>query len=187
MTDSDLIQRVLDGDREAFGPLVDRHHDRGMRIAWRILGNREDAEEAVQDAFVRAYVALGSYEHRERFEAWLACIVVNQCRTALARRRRRDDVLVELDATAVAFASRLQQGAHDWDDRDDRDDWPALAPALARLPAAQREAVVLRYAGGLTFEEMAQLTGCGTSALKMRVQRAFAQLRDLLRETSSVR
>jgi RNA polymerase sigma-70 factor (ECF subfamily) len=64
--------------------------------------------------------------------------------------------------------------------------WPDLERALAQLPADQREAVVLRYADDLTYEEMARITGAGESALKMRVQRAFARLRALLQEVSNV-
>jgi RNA polymerase sigma-70 factor (ECF subfamily) len=177
MTDLELIQRILDGDAEAYAPLVDRHYDRCARIATRILGNREDAEEAIQDAFVRAFKALGSYEDRERFSAWLTRILVNQCRTMLARSRRRESIFADIDPRDVASASAtpFEVGA-----------WPELDGALAQLPASQREAVVLRYADDLTYEEMSRITGAGESALKMRVQRAFATLRALLGEVSSV-
>lgn len=177
MSDLPLIHRVLDGDAEAYSQLLDRHHDRCARLAVRILGNREDAEEALQDAFLRAYRALGQYEERERFAAWLTRIVVNQCRTTLARSRRREDLFVDLAPERLehAFAPPDGDGA-----------WPELEEALQRLPSAQREAVVLRYADDLTYEEMARITGAGESALKMRVQRAFARLRKLLQEVPSV-
>ena len=178
MTDLALIQRILDGDAEAYGQLVDRHYERCARIAQRIVGNHEDAEEALQDAFVRAYQALGEYEERERFSAWLTRIVVNQCRTVLARSRRREALFVDVGPEALD----LVFGEQDEDGR-----WPELEAALQRLPAEQREAVVLRYADDLTYEEMARITGAGQSALKMRVQRAFARLRALLQEVPSVR
>ncbi|MEP6620161.1 MAG: sigma-70 family RNA polymerase sigma factor [bacterium] len=177
MTDRAIIQLVLAGDVEAFSRLVDRHYDRCARIALRILGNREDAEEAIQDAFLRAYRALGSYEDRERFSAWLTRILINQCRTVLARVVRREAVFSDLDLRDAEFyaGSDVKESA-----------WPDLERALAQLPEDQREAVVLRYADDLTYEEMARITGAGESALKMRVQRAFARLRGLLREVSSV-
>lgn len=178
MTDHDLIHRILDGDVEAYSQLVDRHYDRCARVAVRILGNREDAEEALQDAFLRAYRALGEYEERERFAAWLTRILVNQCRTMLARTRRREDLFVDL------APERLEQSLAP---APDDGSWPDLEHALQRLPAAQREAVVLRYADDLTYEEMATITGAGESALKMRVQRAFARLRELLQEVPNVR
>lgn len=177
MTDRAIIQQVLSGDVEAYARLVDRHYDRCARIAQRILGNREDAEEAIQDAFLRAFRALGSYEDRERFSAWLTRILVNQCRTVRARVDKREAVFSDLD---VRDAELFAQPALA------EQDWPDLDHALAQLPPDQREAIVLRYADDLTYEEMSRITGAGESALKMRVQRAFARLRALLREVSSV-
>ena len=177
MSDRAIINRVLAGDVEAFAGLVDRHYARCARIALRILGNREDAEEAIQDAFLRAFKALGDYEERERFSAWLARILVNQCRTVLARTKRRDAVFPDLDLRRLEFAV-----AADTDDGT----WPELECVLRQLPAAQREAIVLKYADDLTYEEMSRITGAGESALKMRIQRAFARLRALLQEVPSV-
>ena len=177
MSDRAIIHQVLSGDVEAYARLVERHYDRCARIALRILGNKEDAEEATQDAFLRAYKALGDYEERERFSAWLTRILVNQCRTVLASARRRDAVFPDLDPRTLEFAVES-------DPTDGT--WPELDRVLARLPAEQREAIVLKYADDLTYEEMSRITGAGESALKMRVQRAFARLRALLQEVPSV-
>jgi RNA polymerase sigma-70 factor (ECF subfamily) len=177
MSDLATINRVLDGDVEAYAHLVDRHYDRCARIALRIVGNREDAEEALQDAFLRAFRALGEYEERERFAAWLTRIVVNQCRSTLARTRRREAVFLDVDPVHLSFAAVEPETA---------DAWPDLERVLALLPDAQREALVLRYADDLTYEEMSRITGAGESALKMRVQRAFARLRALLSEVANV-
>ncbi len=177
MSDLAIINMVLDGDVEAFARLVDRHYERCARIAVRIVGNREDAEEALQDAFLRAFNALDDYEERERFSSWLTRIVVNQCRTVLARTRRREAVFLDVDPLDLPLAA-VEQG--------DPGAWPDLDHALAQLPEAQREALVLRYADDLTYEEMARITGAGESALKMRVQRAFARLRALLSEVANV-
>lgn len=176
MSDRVDIEQVLSGDVEAYSRLVDRHYPRCARIALRILGNREDAEEAIQDAFLRAFKALDDYQDRERFSAWLTRILVNQCRTVLARTKRRDALFRDLDPRSVAFAAAS----------DPEDLWTDLEHALERLPAEQREAIVLKYADDLTYEEMSRITGAGESALKMRVRRAFARLRTLLEELSNV-
>ena len=178
MTDRAIIQRVLSGDTEAYGVLVDRYYDRCARVAYRIIGNREDAEEAVQDAFLRAFRALSGYEDRERFVAWLTRILVNQCRSVRARSERREAVFS--DDVDPEYASR-QVGTEAAEAA-----WPDLDAALAMLPAEQREAVVLRYTDDLTYQEMARITGAGESALKMRVQRAFVRLRAILQEVSNV-
>jgi RNA polymerase sigma-70 factor, ECF subfamily len=177
MTDRVIIQRVLEGDVEAFARLVDLHYPRCARIAVRILGNREDAEEAIQDAFLRAFKALGDYEDRERFSAWLTRILVNQCRTVLARTKRRDALFAELDPRRLDFIVAAEP---------DEGTWMELEHVLGQLPAEQREAIVLRYADDLTYEEMSRITGAGESALKMRVQRAFARLRAMLQGVPSV-
>jgi RNA polymerase sigma-70 factor (ECF subfamily) len=102
------------------------------------LGNREDAEEAIQDAFLRAFRALASYEDRERFSAWLSRILINQCRTIRARVQRREEVFspLELSDAELFVGAETAESV-----------WPDLERALAQLPADQREAVVLRYAG----------------------------------------
>jgi RNA polymerase sigma-70 factor (ECF subfamily) len=177
MSDRAIVEQVLSGDIEAYARLVDRHYDRCARIAVRILGNREDAEEALQDAFLRAFRAIEEYEHRERFSAWLTRILVNQCRTMLARTRRREAVFLDVEPRELDLAV---------DGERNGGLWPELEHALAQLPLEQREAVVLKYADDLTYEEMAKITGAGESALKMRVQRAFTRLRALLQEVPSV-
>src|SRR5215218_8577317 len=114
MSDRVIIQRVLAGDAEAFSGLVDRHYPRCARIALRIVGNREDAEEAIQDAFLRAFKALGDYEDRERFSSWLTRILVNQCRTVLARTKRRDALFAELDPHRLDFIVAEQPDEGVW-------------------------------------------------------------------------
>jgi RNA polymerase sigma-70 factor (ECF subfamily) len=178
LTDATIVRRVLTGDTEAFGVLVERHYDRCVRLALHIIGNREDAEDAVQDAFLRAYRYLGGYQERERFAAWLSRILVNQCRSVLARRRRAEEGLPEWErATPDADEQHPEERAALHEE---------LSRALALLPPEQREAVVLRFGEDLTYDEMAAITGAGTSALKMRVKRACARLRALLLEGTHV-
>ena len=175
-TDAQVVRAVLGGDTEAFGVLVDRYHERCLRLALHIVGNREDAEDAVQESFLRAYRYLAGYREREKFAAWLYKILVNQCRTVLSRQQRRELPMVEWqwEITSETDGSMAEQGAL----RDE------LSRALAALAPDQREAVVLRFGDDLTYDEMSAITGAGISALKMRVQRACARLRDLLLETS---
>jgi RNA polymerase sigma-70 factor (ECF subfamily) len=169
-SDAVLVRRVLAGDAEAFGGLVARHHAWCLRLAVHLAGDRADAEDAVQEALLRAYRHLGGYREQERFAAWLARILVNQCRTARARARRPVPADVEW-----ALAERAT--AHPADAAAQREE---LARALDRLPGDQREAVVLRYADELTYDEMAAATGATVAALKMRVRRGCDRLRALL-------
>ena len=174
-TDAALVRRVLEGDVEGFAVLVERHHERCLRIALRLVGNSEDAEETVQDAFVRAYRALGRYEEREQFGPWLTRILVNRCRTAISRKVRHGKTFVDDELAIAAAATR---------DGADGGMWRAeVERALAALPADQREAFVLKHVEELEYEAMAEITGAGVSALKMRVKRARERLRRLLEGT----
>jgi RNA polymerase sigma-70 factor (ECF subfamily) len=176
--DGALVRRVLDGDTEAFGALVARHQARGLRFATAMLGDAAEAEEALQDAFVRAYRSLRSCREPDRFGAWLLRILVNRCRTRGARRRRSAAVFVHDDVAMERAASR-PGGDPDWREEIDR--------ALGRLDAQQREAFLLKHVEGLDYEEMAHLTGARIPALKMRVKRACDHLRALLQEADGAR
>lgn len=178
-SDSQVVRRVLAGDVEAFSLLVDRHHAQCLRVATHLLGDGDDAEDAVQEAFVRAYRHLGSYRERDRFGAWLLRVVVNRCRTNAARDRRWSGP-DSRSLDSLASAEFGHDDAVEAIERAARHD--ELALALSRLGPTQREAIVLRFSDELSYDEMATITGVGVSALKMRVQRACAQLRALLSE-----
>jgi RNA polymerase sigma-70 factor (ECF subfamily) len=175
MTDAAVVRRVLDGETDAFAILVDRYYDRYARYAVHMVGNREDAEEALQDAFLRAFRSLERYEERERFGGWLFRIVMNQCRTAAARARKRELVFPDWEIEGV--------DEHPAERRALREE---LGRALAQLRPDQREAVLLKYTEDFSYEEMAMITGTGVSALKMRVKRACDRLRELLMEVYCV-
>src|SRR5919107_6122477 len=113
MTDAEIVHRIMGGDVEAYAQLVGRYRPRLSRYALRMLGNREDAQEALQDAFVRAYRSLGRCDDPERFGSWLFSILVNRCRTAGARstRRARTFVTDEAAARSAAEAHPAEQAA----------------------------------------------------------------------------
>src|ERR1700749_1758329 len=100
MTDAGFVQAALAGDDNAFAALVDRHAPACLRYATRMLGNREDAEDATQDALLRAHRALERYDPTMSFRTWIMSILVNRCRTALLHRKRRTARVV-LDEAAV--------------------------------------------------------------------------------------
>ena len=172
--DEILVRRVLDGDVDAFGVLVSRYRERLARYATRLLGNVEDAEEVVQDTFVRAYRALARCEDPARFGSWLFSILINRGRTAGGRATRRARTVTS-DETAVLAASV--------DPVVDRSAWrEEIERALARLDDDQREAFLLKHVEDLSYEEISETTGVGISALKMRVKRACDRMRVLLQE-----
>ena len=177
-SDGAVVRRVLAGDRGAYASLVERYRDRLGRYATRMLGNVADAEDALQETFVRGFRSLGRCTEPERFGAWLFGILVNRCRTHGGQRARRQRVLVpDEDAVANASVAPAAEG-YAWRE--------TIAWALARISHEHREAFLLKHVEDMSYDEMHELTGVSVSALKMRVLRGREELRRLLEETGSV-
>ena len=181
-TDSPLIDglaRDLDGTFEA---VVLAHQDRLYSIALRMLGDPRDAEEAAQDAFVRAYRALAGYDPariRElRLRPWLATIVLNLCRSRLGRRPAAGRGPLSLDVPLPGDAEPRTADAHGpaaaAEVRATADAWAAL---LLTLPPAYRSAVVLRHVDGLSYPELAAALDRPEGTVKAQVHRGLALLR----------
>jgi RNA polymerase sigma-70 factor (ECF subfamily) len=164
------LARDLDG---AFESLVLAHQDRLFTTAWRIGGNRHDAEELVQDCFVRAYRALRTYPPariRElRLRGWLTTILLNA-----GRNRAR---VHRVPTTELGFEPGAEPAADPLARRDERETWARL---LAGLSPAQRAAVVLRHVDGLSYAEIAEATGRPEGTVKAHVHRGLAALRTAL-------
>ena len=173
-SDSELARRARAGEVAAFEAIVDRHHADCLRYAVRMLGNRADGEEAVQDTFLRAFRAIGRYDERDRLRGWLYRILINRCRSFARRRARGWAFLARLEWLS-AGEGRIERRSIDAEGS-------RLEQALASLPQAQREAFLLKYLEELSYPEMAEMTGVGISALKMRVKRACERLAELLTE-----
>jgi RNA polymerase sigma factor (sigma-70 family) len=168
--DAALANRLAADLDQWFEALVDAHAGR-LSIALRMVGDRSDAEEAAQDALVRAYRALAGYAPERireiRLRPWLATIVLNVCRNRTRVRRVRT---VEL-----AFEPATEPAVDPLARRDDKAAWASL---LATLPPAQRTAVVLRHVDGLSYAQMAEALGRPEGTLKAQVHRGLGALRD---------
>jgi RNA polymerase sigma-70 factor, ECF subfamily len=163
--DAALVAAVRAGEREAFSELVRRHQVLLYRQALATVRDPDAAADLVQDTFIRAYTRLGSCREPHRFRAWVYTILRNQVRDYLKNVRRRSVPWDEHTAPASS-AENPQRDAEGAEFRS------RLSDVLDTLPEAQREAFLLKYVEDLSYEEMAQMLGTGTSALKMRVLRA---------------
>ena len=170
--DPTLPLRAKAGDRQAFAQLVDLTYPRALRFALHMVGSREDAEEAVQDTFVRVYHNLRRFRDDARFEPWLFRILANRCRTLLAKRARHATVIQYGDLPDRIGAT--SDAERDWTEE--------VYKVLDTLPPEQKEAFLLRHVEDMAYEDMAAITGVGLSALRMRVKRACDTLRARLTE-----
>ena len=169
-TDDQLVCRIMNGDSAAFVALVERYKRPVYTLAYRLLGNPTDAEDAAQETFVRAYTRLASYQLGSRFGSWLLSITSHWCIDFLRRRRA-----ISLDAAgvgagemslpsngeeypeAVALKTERQREVRAW---------------LASLPEPYRSVLVLRYWHDLSYAEISETTGLPVSTIRMRLFRA---------------
>jgi len=173
-SDDALIARVRDGDQEAFAALIERHNRMVYNVAYRLLDNAPDAEDAAQETFLRAYTRLATYAPDGRFGAWLGAICSHWCIDTLrARGRRVQTVALGRVPECERFVSRVEgpEGLVLWRaGRDEMQRW------LADLPTAYRAVLVLRYYQELSYAEIAATLGEPVSTVRMRLFRARNQL-----------
>jgi len=163
MTDADLLRRALDGDREAFAELYDRHARPVYGYALRILGDRTAAEDAVQETFLALFRGR-SFDSSRSFTAWLLTLARHAAIDALRRRRPEvpiDRELMEMEAAPAVDPSSAE----------------AVESALRRLPDEYREALWLCDAMGLSYREAAEIMGCELATVGTRVGRGRAKMR----------
>ena len=174
-SDEELVEACQAGEASAFDVLVARWEDKIRGAAYRFLGSEEEARDVAQEAFLKAYRALGGFKREARFSSWLYQIATNLCRDRLRRRRTRATVsLEELEETGPVIMDP-RQGAHER--LQQLDIGRAVRRAVNALPEEQREVVILKEYQELTFLEIAQALDVPLSTVKTRLYRGLGQLR----------
>jgi RNA polymerase sigma-70 factor, ECF subfamily len=184
-SEDDLIEDVRRGDEQAFAALVRREGGRMLATARRLLGNEPDAQNAVQEAFLQAHRAIGSFAGKARLSTWLHRIVVNAALMKLRRRRRKpeqpiDDLMRQFDETGSWL--RPVSG---WERSSDEllesaECRASVRGAIGRLPESYRQVLMLRDIEDFDTDETADMVGASANAVKVRLHRARQALRTLL-------
>jgi RNA polymerase sigma-70 factor (ECF subfamily) len=170
--DDELMRQVAGGDRRAFAQLMDRHIDRAHSVARRVLGNRNDADDVVQDSFLKVWQRAGQWQPgRAQFSTWLYRVIVNRC----------------LDLKRKPKSTGLDQVAEQSDDRPNaladmaaRERQARIAAAVAELPERQRAAIALSYTAGLSNAAAAESLQISVKAFESLLVRAKRELRERL-------
>lgn len=177
--DWELLARVAAGEGDAYLPLVERHQDRLLRLCERLLGDREEARDAVQEVFLKAFRHAGTARPRGQLFTWLYRIAVNHCLNRLRRRRlvrffslspdpaERDETAPFEPASEAPSAARELAA---------RERWAATRRAIDRLPAGQRAVLVLAKFEGLSYRQIATALGITEGAVESRLVRALRRL-----------
>jgi RNA polymerase sigma-70 factor (ECF subfamily) len=172
-----LIARAVAGHEAAYCELVDRYKGALYRLALDLLGRQADAEDVLQEAFIKAYTRLDSYDPSFSFYTWMSTIVSNLCYSSL---RSRDWQISYLDNAVIQPGRAMPpeeqpEAAALMQSRDE-----AIRRAVELLPRMYREVLELRYWSDLTYKEVAEATNLSLGAAKTRIRRATLQLRQLL-------
>ena len=183
LTDSEVVARYLEGERTAFTELVERYHARLLNFVYRTTGDRERAEDLVQETFIRVYRHLHRFDQTKKFSTWVYTIASNLAKNELRNRSRNPLVLFQ----TLRKSWDADQKPLEWEDNTYRPDdlfrnrhlRATVEIAVAELPEHHRTVFVLREMEGKTYEEIAEITGCNLGTVKSRLNRArnrFAQI-----------
>ena len=184
MPDKELVERAKKGDQDAFEQLVLDNQNRVYSLALRLVNDREEAEDLAQEAFVKAWQGLRSFQGESSFATWVYRLTTNLCIDWLRKQRRRE---------GVAPSVSLDDEESGWAEPADRDSDPhllleksergrALARGLDKLPDWQRRALVLRELSGLSYQEIGEALEVDLGTVKSRIARARQSLRKILLE-----
>ena len=180
-----VIERAQRGEARAFDTLVDAYSRRLYGFLYRLTGSREDAEDLVQEVFLRIVRTIGRYRHEGRFEPWVFRIAANLARDRARRRARApemtsletgggpDDVSGNSSSDAGSRAERPPQSSLELEENVDH-----LQRALARLPQAEREVVMFRHYGHMSFAQIAEVMGTPLGTALARAHRGLGRLRE---------
>ena len=171
--DHELVARIRAGDQRAFSELIDRYKARIYHTTLRILGNREDAEEAAQDTFVRAHRGLENFRGDATFSTWIYRICVNTCLNLLESRKRFK--AQDIDRTPVEDLPFVESPESDFEEEDMQ---ARIFPALEKLPAKYRTVLVLYHIQHLAYQEIAGIMQMPMGSVKTHLFRARAMLRE---------
>ena len=181
LSDRALVTQARSGDPDAFRALVERHGRAVFRLAFRMTGNSQDAEDVVQESWLRVYRQIGRFDERAGFGTWLYRIATNCALDAIRARRRRSEELVGGEPDEADRAGQFPAPGPS----PERAAWSgqlraALQDAIEQLSPTERAAFVLRHFEGVRMEEVGRVLGCRPGAAKHSVFRAVQKLRRAL-------
>jgi RNA polymerase sigma-70 factor (ECF subfamily) len=183
LEDTALVNAYLDGETRSFDVLVERYQTRLLNFVYRIVGDRERAEDLVQEVFVRVYRHLGRFDRSKKFSTWIYTIASNLAKNELRNRSRNPLVLF----TSMTKGWEDEERPLEFEDPSSRPDdlfrkrhvRELVETSVAQLPTHHREVFVLREIEGRSYEEIAEITHCNLGTVKSRLNRArnsFAEI-----------
>lgn len=173
-------QRTLPDDTSGFETIVSQYKNKVYAIAYRLMGNREEAEDQSQEVFLKVYRSIKRLSEPATFESWLRRITVNTCLDAIDKRKRRPFIEIYIDDAKAKGGFDVSSKSNASDSLENKEIMTCLKKALAELDDKGRSAIVLRDVEEMSYEEIADSLEVGLSAVKMRIHRARLALQKLI-------
>jgi len=177
VTDMALVVDIRNGDKKALATLIERHKKTAFRIALGLVGNKDDAYDISQEAFLRVYRSAATYDEKQPFQPWFYTIIANLSRTWLRRRSLRDNRMVELDDVSWLLVDDRTPEAAVIKEETVSD----LRQALKELSFEDREIIMLQHFRGMSYEEIAHLLSIPKGTVMSRLYYARKKLAGLMR------
>ncbi|MBA4537843.1 RNA polymerase sigma factor SigW [Bacillus aquiflavi] len=177
------IKQVLKGDQNAFGEIVEIYKDRVFQLSFRMLGNRQEAEDIAQEAFIRAYVNISSFNIKLKFSTWLFRIATNLCIDRI--RKKKPDYYLDAEVAGTDGLTLYSQVAADGtlpqDQLESMELHETIQREILRLPEIYRSVIVLKYIEELSLKEISEILDLPLGTVKTRIHRGREALRKQLR------
>ncbi|WP_243136946.1 RNA polymerase sigma factor [Alkaliphilus serpentinus] len=180
-----LVERTKQGDVDSFERLIQPYQKKAYNIAYRMLGNVEDASDATQEALIKIYKSIGNFQGNSKFSTWLYAIVTNTCIDFIRKNRRAKIIYLDRE-------KENEEGTYQMEIADDintpeeilekKETRFMIHDAINQLNHEHREIIVLRDIQGFTYQEIADILKCSEGTVKSRISRARGNLRQLLGE-----
>jgi RNA polymerase sigma-70 factor, ECF subfamily len=177
------IKQVLKGDQNAFAELVEIYKDKVFQICYRLLGNRHEAEDIAQEAFIRAYVNIETFNQKRKFSTWLFRIATNLCIDRI--RKKKPDYFLDAEVAGTEGLTMYSQVAADVqlpeDEVENMELQETIQKEISKLPEKYRSVIVLKYIEELPLQEISEILDLPLGTVKTRVHRGREALRKQLR------
>ncbi|CAN7594964.1 MULTISPECIES: RNA polymerase sigma factor SigW [Bacillaceae] len=177
------IKQVLKGDQNAFAELVELYKDKVFQICFRMLGNRHEAEDIAQEAFIRAYVNIETFNQKRKFSTWLFRIATNLCIDRI--RKKKPDYFLDAEVAGTEGLTMYSQVAADVqlpeDEVENMELQETIQKEISKLPEKYRSVIVLKYIEELPLQEISDILDLPLGTVKTRVHRGREALRKQLR------
>ncbi|TCQ08180.1 RNA polymerase RpoE-like sigma-24 subunit [Serpentinicella alkaliphila] len=180
MDENLLIQKSQAGDIKSFEMLIETYQKKAFNIAYRMLGNLEDANDVTQEAFVKVYKSLGKFKGDSKFSTWLYSIVTNASIDYMRKNRKTDVVYLdkkEEDKMKIEVPDNINTPEHLFEKKEIK---RVIHDSINKLSKEHRTVIILRDIQGFSYDEIANILNCSEGTVKSRISRARGQLKNIL-------